>query len=216
MASLDIECFHLAKHTDQTRLSNILGLQGTEHESESFMVDSGAARHCCRDPNLFKNLRSPRRPEFLVTASGERMQVTSVGDVDVHLMGRDGKMHTITLHNVAYCPELHFNLISVKRMWKDSRLKTVFGSTCYFKEHGTNTKYMFAGDRTGDLYNVGCVTARNKHFDRCFHLIREQVSYLKLKLVHVKTHDQLADYLTKPLDEFNFLKCREFSMKGTK
>ena len=66
------------------------------------------------------------------------------------------------------------------------------------------------------IANNAGVTARNKHFDRCFHLIREQVSYLKLKLVHVKTHDQLADYLTKPLDEFNFLKCREFSMKGTK
>ena len=44
----------------------------------------------------------------------------------------------------------------------------------------------------------------NKHFDRVFHLIHEQVQHLKLKLVHVKTDEQRADFYTKALSDFKF------------
>jgi len=60
--------------------------------------------------------------------------------------------------------------------------------------------------------NVG-VTARNKHFDRVFHLIREQVQHLKLKLVHVKTDEQRADFYTKALSDFKFEQCRKHHLR---
>ena len=53
-------------------------------------------------------------------------------------------------------------------------------------------------------YNHG-VTARNKHFERVFHRIREEVTYLRLEVFWVSTKDQRADLLTKALDVTTFL-----------
>ena len=61
--------------------------------------------------------------------------------------------------------------------------------------------------------NVG-VTARNKHFKRVFHLIREEVLHLRLRLVHVSTDLQRADMYTKSLGDHVFVhRCRRFHVK---
>ena len=57
-------------------------------------------------------------------------------------------------------------------------------------------------------YNHG-VTARNKHFKRSFHLIREECTYQRIVLFHVRTHNQLADCLTKALDPEKFKRNRD-------
>ena len=58
-------------------------------------------------------------------------------------------------------------------------------------------------------YNHG-VTSRNKHFDRVFHLIREQVTYQKLEVFWVSTKHQRADLLTKAVDAATFVVNRGF------
>ena len=57
-------------------------------------------------------------------------------------------------------------------------------------------------------YNHG-VTARNKHFDRAFHLIRQEITYQRLVVFHVKTRLQRADLLTKALDMDTFVNNRK-------
>ena len=57
-------------------------------------------------------------------------------------------------------------------------------------------------------YNSG-VTARNKHFERAFHLIRNEVTYQRLVLFHVRTRLQRADLFTKALDVDTFLRQRK-------
>ena len=57
-------------------------------------------------------------------------------------------------------------------------------------------------------YNHG-VTARNKHFRRAFHLIREEVIYQRLNVFHLSTKLQLADFLTKILDPEGFRRNRD-------
>ncbi|KAK2967848.1 hypothetical protein RJ640_017226 [Escallonia rubra] len=48
---------------------------------------------------------------------------------------------------------------------------------------------------------------RSKHIDTRFHFIREHVTEQEVELVHVKTHEQVADIFTKPLkaDMFYYL-----------
>ncbi|KAK2988263.1 hypothetical protein RJ640_003134 [Escallonia rubra] len=48
---------------------------------------------------------------------------------------------------------------------------------------------------------------RSKHIDTRFHFIREHVKEQEVELVHVKTHEQVADIFTKPLkaDMFYYL-----------
>ena len=59
-----------------------------------------------------------------------------------------------------------------------------------------------------DVANDYGVTARTKHFERVVHFLRETVSDLRIKLVFVRTVNQLADIFTKPLGKTDFLRLR--------
>ena len=61
-------------------------------------------------------------------------------------------------------------------------------------------------------YNHG-VTARNKHFKRVFHLIREEITFQRMCVFHVRTHLQLADLLTKMLDVDTYKRNRDALVK---
>jgi hypothetical protein len=50
--------------------------------------------------------------------------------------------------------------------------------------------------------------ARSKHIDVCFHFIRECVGDGKLDIEHVRTEEQIADILTKPLARTQFCELR--------
>ena len=87
----------------------------------------------------------------VIVANGTKLDVHAVGDIDVNLHG-----HTITLHNVLYVPDITFNVISVKRLWKDNRIETTFGDKCYLKHHGCAERHHFEG-QAGSLYKIGVV-----------------------------------------------------------
>ena len=55
---------------------------------------------------------------------------------------------------------------------------------------------------------------RSKHIDARFHFIREKVAEKKVKLIHVKSRDQIADMFTKPLSKL--LLYRFMEMIGIK
>ena len=55
--------------------------------------------------------------------------------------------------------------------------------------------------------NLG-VTARNKHFDREIHYIREQTELQRISMLYVSTTVQTADIFTKCLDKTTFLRHR--------
>ena len=97
-----------------------------------YTVDSGATIHCINDPSLFTTSHTPSRSIVVSTANGQRITATLVGDVDIQLLDQDGCLRTITLHNCVYSPHFQSNLISVRRLWKDSRIKTRFGSSNFF------------------------------------------------------------------------------------
>ena len=59
-----------------------------------------------------------------------------------------------------------------------------------------------------DVANDYGVSARTKHFERAMHFIREAVSELRVKLVFVRTTNQLADLFTKPLGKTDFIRLR--------
>ena len=56
-------------------------------------------------------------------------------------------------------------------------------------------------------YNHG-TTARNKHFKRAWHLIREECTYQRQVIFHISTKLMRADLLTKALDSDTFLRLR--------
>ena len=99
----------------------------------TFTVDSGATIHCINDASLFKHFTTPKHSVRIVTANNGVIYAEAIGTVEVVLLDANGHEQTITLHNVAYSPHFHTNLISVRRLWRDSGIKTRFGARNYFK-----------------------------------------------------------------------------------
>jgi hypothetical protein len=46
--------------------------------------------------------------------------------------------------------------------------------------------------------------SKTKHIEVRYHFLRDNVEKVKIALIHVPTHDQLADIFTKPLDQATF------------
>jgi hypothetical protein len=42
--------------------------------------------------------------------------------------------------------------------------------------------------------------SKTKHIEVRYHFLRDNIEKEKIALIHVPTHDQLADIFTKPLD----------------
>ena len=49
---------------------------------------------------------------------------------------------------------------------------------------------------------------RSKHIETRFHFIRENIESRKIAVRHVKTDDQLADIMTKPIGRVRFQQLR--------
>jgi hypothetical protein len=50
--------------------------------------------------------------------------------------------------------------------------------------------------------------SKTKHIKVRYHFLRDNVEEGKIALIHVPTHDQLADIFTKPLDQATFTRLR--------
>jgi hypothetical protein len=50
--------------------------------------------------------------------------------------------------------------------------------------------------------------SKTKHIEVRYHFLRDNVEKGKITLIHVPTHDQLADIFTKPLDLATFTRLR--------
>ena len=58
---------------------------------------------------------------------------------------------------------------------------------------------------------------RSKHINARFHFIREHVKNEKVKMIHVLSHDQIADILAKPLPTYLFENLKKMiEMKDSK
>lgn len=101
--------------------------------SYSYIIDSGATIHVVSDASVLTRItnRSPRTS--LRVANGVKVQTQAIGEVDLELEDQYGAMRTITLYNVHFAPGIDSNIISVRRLWKDTKIKTKFGDTDYFK-----------------------------------------------------------------------------------
>ena len=67
---------------------------------------------------------------------------------------------------------------------------------------------IFGVDNTASIdaaENLG-VTARTKHFKQATHYLRDEVEHKEVKLVHIPTYLQWADWFTKVLDKTTFLR----------
>ena len=63
-----------------------------------------------------------------------------------------------------------------------------------------------------EIANVPKMRPRTKHMNIKYHHFRQAVQDKKIIIYAVKSEDQIADLLTKPLPEMDFIKLRERMM----
>ena len=93
---------------------NILAAMMTKNSTvaDLFKVDTGASRHVCSNRHFFKDFDEATALKFDVV-HGESVCSVGSGTIDIIAEDIDGKLNTITLHDVHYIPGQSMNLISV-------------------------------------------------------------------------------------------------------
>ncbi|CAI4052451.1 hypothetical protein SUVZ_15G0020 [Saccharomyces uvarum] len=122
----------------------------------------------------------------------------------------------IKLTNVAYVPDLPFNLISIKQAARNANINIRFSNDAvYFIT--SNNRAVEVGQSKDGLYCLNCSTSSSstevamlgntvdidssitKHINLRYHYIRNVLKEGIVKLEYVGTKDQLADITTKVL-----------------
>ena len=104
---------------------------------------------CNNDPGLFETVYTDHPPIRITVANKQVLIAKAVGTVCLRLRNQRGAVCEHVIHNVVYHPNFHENLLSVRRLWKDNRLKTSFGAVNRFKCVNTQDKFTFDYARAG-------------------------------------------------------------------
>ena len=116
------------------------GARTRKHKQRKYCVDSGASVHCINDASMFEHVYEAHPQVRVTVANKQVLTAQAVGTVKVSLTNQHNQIHQITLHNVVYHPDFSGNLLSVRRLWKDSRISTTFEDSNYFRDKATGDK----------------------------------------------------------------------------
>lgn len=90
----------------------------------SFILDSGTTCHVANNIDRFTNTRLPEQGDFL-WAGNARVWIKAYGTVIIRVQG-ESTTQLLRLYDVAYCPDLHCNLVSFRilrqqGLWWDTK-----------------------------------------------------------------------------------------------
>ena len=102
-------------------------------------------------------------------ANKSRVQVSLIGTVRLNLVDDAGKPYTMLLRNVHYSPEFSNSLLSVDEMYKQHRIKTVFGGENHMLlPSGEKIPLQQDGTRNFQLHAYAMVSANARVWHRRF------------------------------------------------
>ncbi|KAL1530689.1 hypothetical protein AB1Y20_001588 [Prymnesium parvum] len=110
-------------------------------DPNAFILDTGATIHCVNDKSLFESIDENKNEIKVTVANGEKLNITTQGSIRISLVDTRGKAHSYLLHNVCYHPRFKENLISVGRLWDDTKIQCTFGSECILHDTLNGFKY---------------------------------------------------------------------------
>lgn len=156
-AASTIEGCTMYYHTEDVyEVGDAAGADASSDFMETFLVDSGASVHCCSKAELFTRFVEHQPKKRVRVANGTFVPVHAIGDVSIWIVDQHGITREIALKGVFYCPDLHCNLISTKRLWKDNRIKCTLTDSCTLKDKsgGANDGCKFLLPSNGKQYSL--------------------------------------------------------------
>jgi hypothetical protein len=78
-----------------------------------YILDSGSSLHISHDLKQFSNFRRAPLGHHAVCGSGS-VAIQGYGEVNIDLTNPKGRVRSLKLYNVAYCPDFPTNLVSLR------------------------------------------------------------------------------------------------------
>ena len=103
-----------------------------KHKQVHFTCDSGASISVTNRLDLLENVTYQPGKRVRV-ANGEFVDIHAIGSIRLHLKDKRGRPYTILQSNVCYAPEFSSNLLSVRDVYKQHKIKTVFADRSYLQ-----------------------------------------------------------------------------------
>jgi gag-polypeptide of LTR copia-type len=99
---------------DESRTSNssYMATSVTSHSRFHWILNGGSTTHICKDISAFSKLAPTRSTIGSIQKKGPKLDVHGRGDIRVICSVKGREDRTITLRDVAYCPDARDNLIS--------------------------------------------------------------------------------------------------------
>ncbi|XP_060972562.1 uncharacterized protein LOC133038428 [Cannabis sativa] len=120
----------------------------------SWMIDSGTTHHVCCNKSCFSAITHNTINKYVTLPNGTKVQIEHIDTVNIN--------SCITLHNVLFVPQFHYNLLSVHALLQHSNHSMHFTANyCYIQDHSQTSKIGTA-KRIGNLYYLQQQTIPNK------------------------------------------------------
>lgn len=134
--------------TPTTTSSNFVGNATSSLYSfdshHDWVVDSGASAHMCNDRSLFCDFKPPPPSLSVKLLNGHTLSIKGIGHCKLS--------QTLTLANVYYIPDFHFNLLSVPQLTNHTNCIVSFSSKNFLFQDPQSMMLIGAGDFCNGLY----------------------------------------------------------------
>ena len=136
-------------HEDAFGIKGVRGL-------DQWIFDSGATSHCSNDISHFTNLSKNVPFKRIRVANNTFAAIEGIGDVDIHIRDRrTGTSFVLRLKGVLFIPSVPVNLISTRSIFRDSRIKSLFGDECTLLfPNNTSVSFSSKADSSSHYYCV--------------------------------------------------------------
>lgn len=121
--------------------SSVLG--SSSISSHPWLLDSGATHHVCCSLNSFQSLVLSVNYDVTLP-NGHTVSIAGTGSVRLS--------DHLTLENVLFVPEFHFNLVSVSALTHQHHYSVIFTSDYYVILDLTQAQMIGMGRQSGNLY----------------------------------------------------------------
>jgi hypothetical protein len=109
-----------------------------------WVVDSGASAHMCHNRRLFSALKPPPPSLSVKLPNGHTLSIMGIGHCTLS--------PTLTLSNVYYISDFHFNLLSVSQLTSNTNCIISFSSKNFLFQDPQSIRLIGAGDFCNGLY----------------------------------------------------------------
>ncbi len=131
----------LSKQCSGNQDAMLIGQALAAKSGSEWLVDSGATSHMVNERRLLTEVQYFDPGESVTLGDGNRLEVKSVGTVDVEMSLTNGSTRKCSLQEVLYVPKLSYSLISVARATEMGKTVTFSNVGCKFlddqDQHGT-------------------------------------------------------------------------------